>query len=207
MNVEKCSQVDWMNKFQQIIMLLSLVQIYLTLFGHANDNVFKTSNALFQDFCHLWSSLKGIESLRSYSGGPNIQCHNSAFTHQLANKARIWWQSICGIAHTALNVRGWPWKGRRSTGRNEERGSFLLGGNRPGSSWWPLTRHERFRSQLARARSFLMRILTSLLHWIHWLWRSVCTSLILCRLAGRDPMQLGAAMLYADWLDGRTLGD
>jgi hypothetical protein len=26
----------------------------------------------------------------------------------------------------------------------------------------------------------------------HW-------SLILCRLAGHDPMQLGAAMLHADW--------
>jgi hypothetical protein len=69
-----------------------------------------------------------------------------------------------------------------------------------------LTRHERSRGQLARARSFLMQVLTNSLHWIHWLWCSVCPSLILCRLAGRDPMQLGAAMLHADWLDGRTLG-
>jgi hypothetical protein len=38
-------------------------------------------------------------------------------------------------------------------------------------------------------------------------WRSGCPSLILCRVVGRDPMQLGAAMLHADWLDGRTLGD
>jgi hypothetical protein len=30
---------------------------------------------------------------------------------------------------------------------------------------------------------------------------------ILCRLAGRDPMQLGAAILHVNWLDGRTLGD
>jgi hypothetical protein len=37
--------------------------------------------------------------------------------------------------------------------------------------------------------------------------RSGCPSLILCRLAGRDPMQIGAAVLHADWLDGRTLGD
>jgi hypothetical protein len=38
-------------------------------------------------------------------------------------------------------------------------------------------------------------------------WRSGCPSLTLCRLAGRDPMQLSAAMLRADWLDGRSLGD
>jgi hypothetical protein len=37
-------------------------------------------------------------------------------------------------------------------------------------------------------------------------WCSGCPSLILCRLAGRDPMQLGAAMLLANWLDGRSLG-
>jgi hypothetical protein len=36
---------------------------------------------------------------------------------------------------------------------------------------------------------------------------SECPSLILCRLAGRDPMQFGAAMLHVDWPDGRTLGD
>jgi hypothetical protein len=34
---------------------------------------------------------------------------------------------------------------------------------------------------------------------------SECPSLILCRLAERDPMQLGAAMLHVDCLDGRTL--
>jgi hypothetical protein len=70
-----------------------------------------------------------------------------------------------------------------------------------------LTRHEGSRSQLARARSFLMQILTSSLHWIHWLCCSVCPSLILCRLAGRDSMQIVAAILHADWLDGRTLED
>jgi hypothetical protein len=30
-----------------------------------------------------------------------------------------------------------------------------------------LTRHERSRSQLARACSFLMQVLTSSLHWVH----------------------------------------
>jgi hypothetical protein len=38
-------------------------------------------------------------------------------------------------------------------------------------------------------------------------WRSGCLSLILCRLVGCDTMQLGAAMLCCDWLDGRSLED
>jgi hypothetical protein len=38
-------------------------------------------------------------------------------------------------------------------------------------------------------------------------WRSGCTSLILCQLVSCDPMQVGAAVLHADWLDGRSLGD
>jgi hypothetical protein len=52
MNVEECSQVDRMNKFQQIIMLFSLVQIYLTRLGLANDNLFEKSVALVQGFNH-----------------------------------------------------------------------------------------------------------------------------------------------------------
>lgn len=38
-------------------------------------------------------------------------------------------------------------------------------------------------------------------------WRSGCLSLILCRLAGRCPMELRAAILCADWLDSRSLED
>jgi hypothetical protein len=51
-------------------------------------------------------------------------------------------------------------------------------------------------SGLAESRSFSMQASCT-----------GCPSLILCRLAGRDQMQLGAAMLHADWLGGRTLGD
>jgi hypothetical protein len=67
-----------------------------------------------------------------------------------------------------------------------------------------MMRHERSRCQQAGSRSLTLR-------WVelldHWLWCSVCPSLILCRLAGSDPMQLGTAMLHVDWLDSRTLGD
>jgi hypothetical protein len=39
------------------------------------------------------------------------------------------------------------------------------------------------------------------------LWRSRSRApLILCRLVGREPMPLGAAILHVDWLGGRTLG-
>jgi hypothetical protein len=112
----------------------------------------------------------------------------------------------CGITHFALNVRGWPWKGRRCTGRNEERGPSQLGGERAGSSWWT------WRDANAPVVSWLEHVAS----WCRFSlvrctgstnWRSGCPSLILCRVAGRDPMQLGAAVLHADWLDGRTLGD
>jgi hypothetical protein len=60
-------------------------------------------------------------------------------------------------------------------------------------------------SRLAGSRSLMFR-------WVELLdytdcGSSECPSLILCRLAERDPMQLIAAMLHVDWLDGRTLGD
>jgi hypothetical protein len=38
-------------------------------------------------------------------------------------------------------------------------------------------------------------------------WSSRFPSLILYRLPGRDPMESGAAMLRADWLDGKSLED
>jgi hypothetical protein len=38
-------------------------------------------------------------------------------------------------------------------------------------------------------------------------WLSGCPSLILCRLARGGPMEMGAAMLRADWLDGKSLED
>jgi hypothetical protein len=75
-----------------------------------------------------------------------------------------------------------------------------------------VTRRERSRSEPARAvASWCRPVITCSFRWQvlldHWLWRSVCPSITLCRLAGRDPMQLGAVMLHVDWLDGRTLGD
>jgi hypothetical protein len=42
--------------------------------------------------------------------------------------------------------------------------------------------------------------------WIHWA-PSGCQSLTLCRLAVHDPVEIGAAMLRVDWLDGRSLED
>jgi hypothetical protein len=82
------------------------------------------------------------------------------------------------------------------------------------SGWFVLValkQRVRSRSRLAKSRSSLMQVVTRSLRRVvlldHWLWRSGRASLILCRLAGRDPMQLGAAILHVDWLDGRTVRD
>jgi hypothetical protein len=83
------------------------------------------------------------------------------------------------------------------------------------SGWFVLLALKRrvlSRSRLAKSRSFSMRPGSHLFVALSsaagsLAWRFGCPSLLLCRLAGRDPMQLGAAMLHVDWLQGRTLGD
>jgi hypothetical protein len=92
----------------------------------------------------------------------------------------------------------------------------LPGGERIGSSWWLW--HDAdvlVVSWLAgwlRVVAWRWRpVVTCSFRWVilldDSLWRSGRASLILCRLAGRDPMRLGAAILRVDWLDGRTVRD
>jgi hypothetical protein len=71
--------------------------------------------------------------------------------------------------------------------------------------------HDMTRALCSQLASGLTGSRSLTFRWVelldHTLWCSGCPPLILCRLVGSDPMQLGAAMLHVDWLDGRTLGD
>jgi hypothetical protein len=96
----------------------------------------------------------------------------------------------------APNVRVDLERASRCLGRDEELDVS--------TGWWSdrfvlmaVTRHERSNSQLASglagSRNFTIEAGCHLsFRWVelldHWLWCSVCPSLILCRLAGSDPM-------------------
>jgi hypothetical protein len=116
------------------------------------------------------------------------------------------WRARCG--YTRTECLRWPREGQ-SLLWTEWRARCLYramsGSVRPDGRDVTRALCSQLASGLAGSRSLTFR-------WVELLdhtdcGASECPSLILCRLVERDPMQLGAAMLHIDWLDGRTLGD
>jgi hypothetical protein len=158
----------------------------------------------------------------------NKACYNK----QAVILADIWNIHTFVESHTRTECSRWPWEVRRCFGRDEE--LDVVTRTRTECPRWPREGQSLLWTEwrdkcLYRAVSGSVhpdgrdatRALCSQRGWLvveldvplsrvagsHWLWCSVSPSLILCRLAGCNPLQLGAAMLHVDWLDGRTLGD